>query len=398
MTSPPEPPHSGTSPNAVPPPESGRPTGPLPVSEQQTQPVPVVHPAGRRRRLVLFASLAALLVVAVIVSLTVLGGGGQTGGDGPTAAPPPPPDGLGSDPVITVDGDRIMRNGQPWWFLGYNSFVWSGDCGDDDERMSAEDVDAWFASMRDDGHGAVRLFFFDGWDIERLDAAVESARENDIYLTITLDDAIAGCGESEKTSDWFADQGERDTFRNHMTTVLERYRGESTIAWFEYFNEPDFADGALRVFYDEMGAVADGVDPGRLFSSGTIAPYSVGEDRDFLAINESPGVDIASLHEYDENEVESNHGPDTRANSAGKPVIVGEFGIYASESGDGCDRDFAERAEQFGAKAGAYTAGAGYVGALAWAWQPGDGNANDCEFGNLDVDPAAQDVLRTFSP
>ncbi|GAA3242923.1 hypothetical protein GCM10017691_47360 [Pseudonocardia petroleophila] len=368
-----------------------------PGPDPTTNPIPAVRLPGGRRRLVVAAALALVVTIGVVTAVVVSRGPATSPGGGSPGSPPAA-DGLGTDVPITVDGDRILRNGEPWWFLGYNSFVWSGNCGDSDERMTAEDVDAWFASMRHDGHGAVRLFFFENWDLERLDAAVESAKRNDIYLTITLDDAIAGCGESEKDEDWFDDQGERDAFRSHMTSLLERYRGETTIAWFEYFNEPDFADGRLREFYDEMGAAADEVDPDRLFASGTIAPYSVGEDADFQNVHESPGVDIASLHEYDENEVESNHGPDTRGNSAGKPVIVGEFGLYASESGEDCERDFAERAEQARAKAGAYTTIEGYAGALMWAWQPGPDNASECEYGNLDVDPTVQDMLRTFTP
>lgn len=356
--------------------------------DPHTEPIPVARAAGRGR------AFLAITIAAVLVGIVVIAAN-LAGGDDDPGSPPPPPDGMGTDLAITVEGDEILRGGQPWWFLGYNSFVWSGDCGDDDEKMTVEDVDAWFASMRHDGHGAARLFFFEGWDVDRLDAAVESAKRHDIYLTITLDDAIAECGESEKDAEWFADESERDAYRSHMTSLLERYRGETTIAWFEYFNEPDFVDGALREFYDEMGAVAESVDPDRLFASGTIAPYALGGDENFRTVHESPGVDIASLHEYDEGEVESNHGPDTRASSAGKPVIVGEFGIEATDAGN-CPRDFAARAEQFGAKAEAYTTIDGYVGGMAWSWQPG--NADECVYENLPADAASQQVLRTFTP
>ena len=361
------------------------------MTDPSTAPIPAVRRAGRGR-FVAIGAAALVLVVAVVVTLAV-----TTGSDGarvPGASPPPPADGLGSDAPITVDGTRILRGGEPWWFVGYNSFVWSGDCGDPDERMTAEQVDAWFASMRHDAHGAVRLFFFAGWDAERLDAAVESAKAHDVYLTITLDDAIAGCGETEKDEDWFADQAERDAFRGHMVALLERYRGENTIAWFEYLNEPDVDVEPLRAFYDEMGAVADSVDPDRLFASGTIAPYE--SPVSFSDVHASPGVDIASLHEYDENEVESNHGPDVRAGANGKPVIVGEFGLYASPEGDACERSFAERADQVAAKVQAYTTIEGYAGAFAWAWQPG--GDDPCEYGNLDADGASQDVLRTHVP
>ena len=362
------------------------------MTDPSTNPIPVVRRGGRGR-VVAIAAAALVLVVAVVVTFVV-----TTGDDSarvPGATPPPPADGLGSDAPITVEGTRILRGGEPWWFVGYNSFVWSGDCGDQDERMTAEQVDAWFASMRHDGHGAVRLFFFAGWDGERLDAAVESAKAHDVYLTITLDDAIAGCGETEKNEDWFADQAERDAFRDHMVALLERYRGEATIAWFEYFNEPDPNVEELRGFYDEMGALAEQVDPDRLFASGTIAPYD-GGPMSFQTLHESPGVDIASLHEYDEGDVESVHGPEARSRAAGKPVIVGEFGLYASPEGDACERSFAERADQVAAKVQAYTTIEGYAGAFAWAWQPG--GDDPCEYGNLDADGASQDVLRTHVP
>ena len=345
-----------------------------------------------RGRLVAIVAAALAVLVAVVVTI-IVSTRGPAAPRIPGTPPPPAADGLGSDAPITVEGDRVLRGGEPWWFLGYNSFTWSGDCGDDDERMSAEQVEEWFASMRHDGRGAVRLFFFEGWDLGRLDAAVESARRHDLYLMITLDDGIGGCGESDKDEGWFADQGERDAFRAHMVSLLERYRGESTIAWFEYFNEPDTDVEELRPFYDEMGGVAEGVDPGRLFASGTIAPYD-GGPASFLRLHESSGVDIASLHEYDEGEVESNHGPDVRGGAAGKPVIVGEFGLYASADGADCARTFEERAERVAAKAEAYTTIEGYAGGLAWAWQPGGGV---CEYGNLDEDTATQDVLRSYT-
>ena len=376
-------------------------------------PAPPSAPSGRWRRALWAAALALGVVLTSQLAapdptgplqLAQPGPDGQPGSatrpqsGRPGAADPPrrepqeerpAPGGSGAGgamPAITVEGDQILRDGQPWWFLGYNSFVWSGDCGNDDEKMTEADVENWFAGMRHDGHGAVRLFFYDGWNLDRLDAAVESAKRHNIYLTITLDDAIGGCGENDKDASWFDDQNERDTYRNHMEMLLERYRGNTTFAWFEYFNEPDDEDGALREFFDEMGAAADRVDPDRLFASGTVAPYWVDGEDNFLDIHQSPGVDIASLHEYDEGEIESNHGPKVRANSAGKPTIVGEYGITA------CDGEFDSRAERFAQKAEVYTdTTLGYAGAFAWAWQPGGGG---CELGNLDSDGATQEVLR----
>lgn len=344
------------------------------------------------------AALAVLLAGAVAV--TQLGGRSSSGST--TASPQPPftaPD--GSLPAIAVAGNQILRNGVPWWFLGFNSFTWSSDCGLDDEAMSTADVDAWFSSMRHDGHGAVRLFFFPGWSIDRLDAAIESARRNNIYVTITLDNGIEGCGAEEKTAEWFADKAKRQVYIDHMTMLLQRYKGNSTIAWFEYFNEPGWADGALRPFYDEMGALAHTIDPTRLFATGTIGTYAVDGDDNFRTLNESPGVDIASLHEYDADEVESHWGAEALANAAGKPLIVGEFGIYASRTGTGdpgdgqsCQMNLEQRAVRMQEKADVYIdVNRGYVGGLAWAWQPGR-TLDECVTGNLHDDLPVQEIMR----
>lgn len=306
----------------------------------------------------------------------------------PEPDPVPAPTGDGR---ITVSGDKIYRDGEEWWFLGYNSFVWSADCGFDYEKMSAAEVDDWFASMRHDGHGCVRLFFFRGWDYARLDAAVESARRHNVYLLVTLDDAIGGCGENDKDAAWFDNQSERVDFEDHLRTVLHRYKSEPRIFAVEYFNEPSYADGRLRAFYDEMGTVAREVDPTRLMSSGTVAPYWLDGHANFRDVHASPGVDIASLHEYDQSEDASNHLDDALANAAGKPLIVGEFGIAANSSGEGCWTSFVDRADRFRRKADAYLSTKGCIGALAWAWQP---ESSDCGYGTLDRDEASQAVLR----
>ncbi len=301
-------------------------------------------------------------------------------------------------PRITVQGDNIQRNGQDWWFTGYNSVVWSGDCGRDDEKMTPAQVDAWFAGMRHDGHGAVRLFFFEGWDIAALDAAVVSARRHNVYLTITLDDAIAGCGETYKTPEWFSNAQERDAYRQHMVHLLERYRGETSIAWFEYFNEPggDNTWRQVRDFYNAMGDVAAGVDPDRLFSAGTLSPEAVGGEANYRALSGSRGVDIASVHEFDADAVISTHYGVAKANSAGKPLVVGEFGMSANATGEGCARSFAARAEQVSKKLNAYVRDSANAGAFGWAWQPG-GQPDACESGNLDADTASQVHFRTTS-
>ncbi len=100
--------------------------------------------------------------------------------------------------------------------------------------------------------------------------------------------------------------------------MLSRIGGASTAR----AGKPTWAGGALRPFHDRMGAIATQIDPTRLFASGTLAPYSVGGSDNFQTISASPDVDITSLHEYDEDQIESTHGPEVPNNDDGKPVTA----------------------------------------------------------------------------
>jgi hypothetical protein len=252
--------------------------------------------------------------------------------------------------------------------------------------------------MRHDGHGIARLFFFQGWDLGRLDAAVASAARNNVYLAITLADGNADCGEVAKTTAWFEDASARASYIAHMSMLLTRYKGNHAIAWFEYFNEPTYADGRLRSFYDDMGDVARRIDPTRLFSSGTIAPYSLGGSANFLDVSRSAGVSITSLHEYDFEESESHQGPPTRANSAGKPTIVGEFGVIDPTMSAGDCRAVTDRlVQRVRRKVESYLNTPDYAAVMAWAWQPDSAPAG-CPQAAINTDETVQDIFRVAAP
>lgn len=366
-------------------------------------------PTRRRRR------GPAILLSLVVVIVAVLAIRTLSDRNTPAAAPEPTPSSeattptpepattaetttpAGGVPALAVQGNQILRDGVPWWLLGYNSFTWSANCGHPEELMTQDQVESWLSSMRHDGHGAVRLFFFRGWSLERLDALLASAERNNIYVILTIDNALPDCGEERKTAEWFRDPQQAATYQAWMTTLLQRYKGNTTIAWFEYFNEPGWEDGGLLDFINCMHDVAVTIDPDRLWSSGTIAPYAVGGPDNFRAINESRAVDVVSLHEYDFRDAETHFGPATRENAAGKPVLVGEFGVIDyNVDAAGCQADIALRADRVQRKAEAYITVDGYVGALAWSWQPGRG-VGPCSSPGIDQDQQVQDLLRTIT-
>ena len=143
-------------------------------------------------------------------------------------------------PSITTSGNQILRGGQPWWLLGYNSFTWSGNCGSPAERMSEQQVADRLGSMRHDGARRRSTHVLDNWSVDRLDSAIAAAERNNIYVTITLDNALPDCGEDRKTGAWFADETRRKNYAEHMTELVDRYRGNTTIAWFEYLRRARF--------------------------------------------------------------------------------------------------------------------------------------------------------------
>lgn len=276
----------------------------------------------------------------------------------PTPNPPTAPPPAGSMPWITRDGTRLMRSGVPWWFVGYNSFVLTANCGHPHERMDEAAVDRLLDQhMRKDGHGMLRVFFYRGWNLQRLDHLIKACKRNNVYIMLTLDDAIGGCGASNKGEGWFKDDAAVGGYRAHMTAMLTRYRDEPTIAMWEWFNEPKWYNGAFLNFVNNMGPIARQLDPNHLWCSGTMPPYSLGGNDNFKKLNESQYIDVASLHEYDLNEAPSNHFRPSIDNAAGKPTIVGEF------SAKGGSREAMVKR-----KLQAYIGEPRCCGALFWAW------------------------------
>jgi hypothetical protein len=162
-------------------------------------------------------------------------------------------------------------------------------------------------------------------------------------------------------------------------TVASHVKGNGTIAWFELQNEPHVqdedgsctesssatAEGAgevLRRFVDVTGAAVKAVDPCRLISLATIGtrgdcgskdgPYTYCHQldssctSDWQYVNESPAIDLVNLHDYSYHYpadptqraqfyvgwTDDNHVRLAEANHIGKPLYVGEIGMYAPPS------------------------------------------------------------------
>lgn len=343
-------------------------------------------PAGRS--IVLAAAAAALLML--LASFALPGPPSEErrpATDQEVAAPP------ARQAFVQRDGTRLTVNGSTYRFVGFNSYVLFG-CGHPEEDISGTDREDFFAAMRPGG--VVRLFLLPGTDLAEFDEVVSYAAEHGQRLVVVLSDHHGECGDVAKDDDFY-DGGFRGDYLDWVETVVPAYRDEPAIAMWELMNEPRTSDAStLREFFDEVGGLVHQLDPHHLVSSGTLQPDTVGGPEAFLELAESPGIDVVSLHEYDAIDDASHHLAPAldAAETVGKPLMLGEWGLYAGlpeadEVNDTLCYSVDDRAEVAEAKLEAYLDVPEVAGALYWSFMadgaaPGD---DTCTLSTTSDDP-----------
>jgi mannan endo-1,4-beta-mannosidase len=294
---------------------------------------------------------------------------------------------------VERDGTRLTIDGATFRFVGFNSYVLFG-CGYSYEDIDGADREEFFAGMRPGG--VVRLFLLPGTDLADFDEVVGYAAEHGQRLVVVLSDHHGECGDVEK-DDAFYESGFRGEYLDWVRTVVPAYRDEPTIAMWELMNEPRTTEtGTLREFFDEAGDVVHRLDPNHLVSSGTLQPDTLGGLGAFTELSASPGIDVVSLHEYDAVDDASHHLEPAleAAQSVDKPLMLGEWGLYAGQPGadqvdDTLCYSVADRAEVAEAKLEAYLEVPEVAGALYWSYMadgaaPGD---DTCTLSTTSRDP-----------
>ena len=182
-----------------------------------------------------------------------------------------------------------------------------------------------------------------------------------------------------------------------MRTIVPRYRDSPTIAMWELVNEPKTRDpGVLRNFFDDAGGTLHQLDPNHLLSSGTALPDGLGGTDGFADLMASPAIDVVSMHEYDSVADVSPHLGDVLdvAKKVEKPVLVGEWGLYAG--GDGAKPPSASqcfsvdgRASVAKGKLAAYLAVPQVAGLLYWSYTAAgvQQSDTDCSLSTTQGDP-----------
>jgi hypothetical protein len=301
---------------------------------------------------------------------------------------------------VTRNGTDLQLGGRPYRFTGINIYMAaSGGTPESCGGSLYPDVTVPLSHLP---RGAVLRFwafqnFFvsDGsFDWSNFDDVVRAASSRGAKVIPVLANQYSYCDSTRKDLDWYEggykstiSPGELVAYRDYVSAVIRRYAGNPTIAMWQLVNEGQAVrrDGtcdesralaALLEFSDDVGGLAHRIDPRHLVSLGTLAGYS-GSGRewcgasgaDYQTLMASPGNDVCDFHDYGypAKPMGMPTGPNLRSavamcHAEGKPIMVGETGIYANRNAD-----LPVRARQFRAKFEAQF-DAGVVGELMWTW------------------------------
>jgi mannan endo-1,4-beta-mannosidase len=320
---------------------------------------------------------------------------------------------------VTRCGDQLCLGGKVWTFTGLNAYEAATDwgvnagCGAD---LSDTDLDTLFSSL---GPGkVVRFWAFQALatnyttkqlDWAPIDRVIDTAAEYGDMVIPALTNETGSCDDNEwKDANWY-DGGYMDvydssawpnstplSFWDYMQAFLQRYKDDPTIAMIELVSEPSPTESgyacinetqaaqALRSFFDTVGAEAHSLAPNLLVESGLQGSNQCGSaNSDYGYVMASPGVDVASVHDYDTALTPDYFtGAVAGATADGKPLITGEVGEDAQANLNGCP-SLSDRTSFLGQVMTAQF-GAGSSGFLAWDWVPSNPGNGAC---STDIGP-----------
>ena len=213
-----------------------------------------------------------------------------------------------------------------------------------------------FANVRALGLNCIRLPF--GWrelmtpegepiekGLKRIDWFVEGCRANDLYVILDLHGAPGGQNGRDHSGDvrehrLVSDPASQDLCTKLWTTLAARYRNDTTVAGYDFLNEPEGAPGGLTStngvmqIYDRLYKAVRAVDPDHLIFLGACwTPEQIDPPADHGWENV-----CYEYHFYEwgkKTAAEINAGTDDRvkwerAKGHHVPVFVGEFNLFDS--------------------------------------------------------------------
>lgn len=345
-------------------------------------------------------------------------------GAGPTSQSPPGPPARGSTTTVphtdtapaavTVAGGELLLHGRPSQMTGVNApqaatyYPVNAGCG------AQIDLDALFGALAPDS--LVRVGFGQDRAIDpatrqrdwrALDRVVAAAERSPTHphLIISLTSQAGVCGDGHwLDSSWYTggyhqvyddwhDGWPRVSYWDYLHELVPRYAGSLAVAVWEPAGEPEASDcepgyhgpdcyghkvcppdatAILRRFFDVVGTEVKRMDPAHLVASGVIGGGQCGWGGGGSAvIHASPGLDLATFHDYGSDAVPlpaELAQRITEARSIGKPILDEEVGINGRDVA-GCTSLATRGAEMAAKERAAFAAGASAF--LPWDYAEG---------------------------
>ncbi|KAK0576451.1 hypothetical protein LWI29_017738 [Acer saccharum] len=294
------------------------------------------------------------------------------------------------DGFMRTRGVQLMLNGAPFYANGFNSY-WLMYMGANPSMKNK--VSSAFQQAKDHGLSMARTWAFsDGGDsplqyspgsyneqmFQGLDFVISEAKKNGIMLVLSFVNNYDQYGGKKQYVNWARNQGQsissddefftnsvvKEYYKNHIKTVLTRrnsltgvaYKDEPTIMAWELMNEPrcnsDPSGKTIQAWITEMASYVKSIDGNHLLEVGLEGFYGPSSSEkqqynlnfqvgtDFIANNQIPGIDFATVHSYPDqwipnsseesqmsflNNWLSNHIQDAQ-NILKKPILLAEFG------------------------------------------------------------------------
>ncbi|GAB4848546.1 Mannan endo-1,4-beta-mannosidase 7 [Ancistrocladus abbreviatus] len=302
-----------------------------------------------------------------------------------------------NDGFIRTRGIHFMLNGSPFYANGFNAYWLMYVASDPSQRYKVSNV---FHEASSHGLSVARTWAFsDGGYrplqyspgsyndqmFKGLDFVIAEARRYGIRLILSFVNNYESFGGKKQYVNWARNQGQylssdddffrnpvvKGYYKNHIKTVLNRYntvtgvlyKNDPTIMAWELMNEPrctsDPSGRTIQFWIAEMASFVKSMDRNHLLEAGlegfyggsypqkmSINPgFNIGTD--FIANNQIPGIDFATMHSYPDQWLSSssdqsqrsflNNWLDAHIQDAQtilrKPLLVTEFGKSWKDAG-----------------------------------------------------------------
>ncbi|CAI0436084.1 unnamed protein product [Linum tenue] len=288
----------------------------------------------------------------------------------------------GEDGFVKTNGAQFTLDGAPFYANGFNAY-WLMYVAADPSPSERQKVSTLFQEARGHGLAIARTWAFNDGTQDRalqispglyseqtfqaLDLVVSEAKKNGIKLILSLVNNYEHYGGKKQYANWGRSQGQSissdDDFFTNSTVLTRRntitgvdYKDEPAIMAWELMNEPrctsDPSGRAIQEWITEMAAYLKSIDGNHLLEVGLEGFYGQSESQkqqdnpnfqvgtDFIANNQIPEIDFATVHSYPDQWLPSSddrsqqdflthwlqvHIQDSQ-NVLRKPVLFAEFG------------------------------------------------------------------------